>query len=84
MRAISFIFQPGISSDRRQALLDEINTWITIEKAAPLRPDSAHPDISRMANAYLTEDADADQVVRQLNEIPEIASASVPPRRRLT
>ena len=83
MQSISFIFNPGLSSERQRTVLKELEKWDEITKASQLRPESNHPDISRMANVYPADDADLTMLVRKLNELPEIESASVPPRRRL-
>jgi hypothetical protein len=83
MRSVQFTFKPTADDDARAARLKEIGAWPGIERVGQIDAKSRSDTIKRMAFAYLDDKADADDVVRQLRSLPEIASASLPTRRRL-
>ena len=79
-----FVFRAEVPLDRQDAVLAEIRSWHTNGSVDRLTPEAKQPDLLRMCYAYLEDDADADAVVQRLLELPEIESASLPTRRRLT
>lgn len=83
MRSISVMFHPGISLQRQKDVLREINEWKEVDKTSYLLPNSDHPDVSRMVNTYINDEANIDEIAQNLKQIPEIESATVPPRRGL-
>jgi hypothetical protein len=83
MQAITFLFRNGLTSEQQDFILKQVGTWKSIYKAMRLNPASHHPDISRMAYAYINEDMEAERVVKQLSELPDIESASLPAKRTL-
>lgn len=83
MRSVTFNFRTDVSEDERQETLERISSWSDVEKASPLKPEAKNPLLLRMAYAYLKDDADLDGVVERISNLPEIESASAPPRRRL-
>ena len=83
MRSISVLFKPGTTRHQQAAVLQEISAWNEVDKISYLVPNSDHPDLSRMVNAYISENADIESVAKDLEDLPEIQSATVPPSRRL-
>jgi hypothetical protein len=77
------MFKSGISLQQQKSVLQEIDEWKDVDKILYLLPNSDHPDIRRMVNTYVNDEADIDEVVQQLEQLPEIESASVPPQRGL-
>jgi hypothetical protein len=83
MQSVTFVFRPGLTSTQQESILDKVGAWKSVHKATRLNAASHHPDISRMAYAYINEEAEAENVVKQLSEMPEIESASLPAKRSL-
>lgn len=83
MRSINFNFRPDVPPERQDQVLEGIAGWGAVRSASRLNPKATLPALVRMAYAYLAEDASADDVIRQLKELPEIESAEAPSSRRL-
>ncbi len=78
-----FNFRSDIEPEQQNAVLERINRWKDISKATRLKADTKNKDLLRLAYAYIEDDADADDIIKRLTEIPEIESASLPARRKL-
>jgi hypothetical protein len=85
MRSVGFTFQPDVSPERQDRVLDEINNWAEINLAKRLKPDARKQDLLRLAYAYLNPDANTSEIIRRLSELSEIdpESVSSPTERRL-
>jgi hypothetical protein len=85
MRSVGFTFQPDVSAERQDSILDEINRWDEINSAKRLKPDAQKEDLLRMAYAYLNEHAVSSEIIRRLAELSEIdpESISTPTERHL-
>lgn len=83
MRSIEINFHHNIKPEQQKAVLDKINRWDSIEAAGHIMPDSSDENIKRMAFAYVKDDAKIEAVSKQLEELPEIETASIPPERYL-
>ena len=85
MRSVGFTFNPDVSPERQDRVLDEINKWAEINLAKRLKPDARKQDLLRMAYAYIKEDANPSEIIRRLSELSEIdpESVSSPTERRL-
>ncbi len=83
MRSVVFTFRPEVPPERQDSLLAQITLWDSVVQAGRLSPRSRRSAIARMACAVLKEETDADAVVKQLSELPEVESASVPAERHL-
>ncbi|MBK8313357.1 MAG: hypothetical protein IPL01_04640 [Acidobacteria bacterium] len=82
-RVVTFSFRTDVSGERQDQILNEIAGWKQIEGASHLNRDAKLGLLQRLCYAYVSHDADTDDVVRRLNEFPEIETASEPPRRHL-
>ena len=78
-----FNFRSDIEPEQQNAILEKINRWKDVSKATRLKADTKNKDLLRLAYAYIEDDADADDIIKLLSEIPEIESASLPARRKL-
>lgn len=83
MPAIFFNVRSGTAPARRNALLEELRSRIEVKSAAALRPGASSDLVARMFYADLTDGADAEAVLRDLERRPEIESASLPADRYL-
>jgi hypothetical protein len=83
VRSVSFTFLAATPPDAQQRVLDDIGRWAGIVTARFLKPGARNPDIARMAYVVLTEDAEVDAVVRRLEAVPGVESASGPSPRYL-
>jgi len=75
--------RPGTAPARRHALLEELRKRPEITSAAPLRPGAKSDVVQRMFYAKIDDDADVGGVLRELNRLPEIESASLPAERHI-
>jgi hypothetical protein len=83
LRSVSFTFGAATTADAQQRALDDIGRWDGIVTARFLKPGARNPEIARMAYVVLAEDVEADAVVRRIQAVPGVESASVPPPRYL-
>jgi hypothetical protein len=83
MESVTFVFRPGLTSEQQDAILERLQSWTAIDKAERLNRTSSNPDISRMAYAYVSDEAEPRAIAQRLSEIPEIESATLPAPRRL-
>jgi len=82
-RVITFAFHPGVPRERQDERLAEIARWKQLDQVSRLKPDAQLDSLFRLCYAYLSDEADPNQVMTALTAIPEIESASLPPARRL-
>ena len=81
MESITFTFDETTTDDDRQRVLEEIRHWSDVLKAAHLKEKAKNPLVARMAYATVSNDADADAIVKKLNDLQEIESAARPAQR---
>ena len=82
-RVVTFSFRTDVSRERQDQILNEIAGWKQIEGASQLNRDAKLDLLQRLCYAYVSHDADTDDVVGRLAEFPEIETDSEPPRRHL-
>lgn len=83
MRSVMFTFRPDVSPEQQEAILEQLDRWAEIHKAARLKPDTKYPEILRMCYAYLENDADEESTLKRMVGLSEIESAETPAKRRL-
>ena len=85
MRSVGFTFNPDVSPEQQDSVLDKINNWVEISLAKRLKPDARKQDILRMAYAYINENADTTDIIKRLSGLSEIdpESISIPTDRHL-
>ncbi len=85
MKTVSFSFRSAASAERQQLVLGTVNSWPVVSHAALLKPDAKRETLRLMAYVSVTDEADADEVAKQLSDLPEVdpESVSVAPTRRL-
>jgi hypothetical protein len=83
MRSVTFTFHPDIPSEQQDHVLKQINSWTGVHTAGLLKPGAKNSEVRRMAYAYVKDDADNEDVLKRLSELPEVELASLPTERRL-
>ncbi len=83
MRQIEITFHRNVKPEQQKVVLEKINGWSSIEAAGHLMPDSDDANVRQMAFAYVKDDAKIKAVSKQLEKIPEIETAPVPPIREI-
>jgi hypothetical protein len=83
MTAIFFNVREGTAPARREALLEALRQRPEVNSAAALRPGARSASIQRMFFANLEEHADVTAILRELEQHPEVESASLPAERHL-
>jgi hypothetical protein len=83
MQSIMFIVKPEALAGSCKSLLKDLKSWSGVEDAAPLKPGAKNPAIAKMFYLYLNDDANVDDIVGKLRDLPEVESAEVPAERRL-
>ena len=79
-----FVFEAGVSLQERADRLARMNQWDEVYKAGLLHPDAKKDEQARVGYAYLNEQTDLQAAVERIAELPEVASASVPARRKFS
>lgn len=83
MKAIFFNVRPGTAPEALDALLEELRARPEISEAGVLRPGARNDALRRMHYATLEDGTDAGTLLRELNQRPEVESASLPAERHL-
>lgn len=81
MESITFTFDEQTTDADRRRVLEEIRQWSDVIKAAHLKKNAKNPLVARMAYATVSNDADADAIVKKLNDLQEVKSAGRPAQR---
>jgi len=76
-----FSFRPEVPETRQDTLLEQVRTWNGVVSADRLFAAGPTPEIRRMCYVYVVDWADASVLVNNLEGMPEIANAFVPPAR---
>ena len=84
MPAVTFSFRPEVPEEKRHEVLGAIARWSTVVSASLLKPDAKNDLTKLMAYAHVEDSADVEAIVRKISALPEIESASLPARRKLT
>jgi hypothetical protein len=74
---VTFSFRPSADPERREAVLGDINSWEDVSQAGLLKPDAKREHVRLMAYASVAGDADAEELVKRLSELPEVEPGSV-------
>lgn len=83
MKSVTFTFQPATSEEEQKRTLAEICDWDGVKSAAYLKPGARNAAVARMAYAVLANDADPEEIASNLDRLPSVESATVPPARYL-
>ncbi|HYO08562.1 MAG TPA: hypothetical protein VER17_06280 [Tepidisphaeraceae bacterium] len=83
MRSIQFSFAPGTTATEQSQRLKQVSALAGVAKVGQLDPASPAEAVRQMAFAYLRDDADASEVLRQVESLPGVRSASLPATRQL-
>lgn len=83
MRSVTINFRPDTPRDRQERVLEAIRQNAAVGTVGYFDPGSQHPVVSRMAFAYVRDEASIDDLMKTLQAVPEIESVSLPAERRL-
>jgi hypothetical protein len=83
MQAISFSFTPESSEDERAQALDAIREWLDVKAVDLVSPHSKSPVVCRMATLLTKTDEKAAAVLKKLQQLPAVATASLPATRSI-
>lgn len=84
-RTVLFSLRAGVPEGRSRELLTEVAAWPEVGAAGPLFAETTTEALRRAYVVALVTGSDAAEVVRRLNDLVEVESASVPaPRHLLT
>lgn len=80
---MTFTFSASTSAPAQEQALEEIGRWNGVVSARFLKPGARNPAIARMAYVVLDDEVDPESVVRRLEGVRTIESASIPAARYL-
>lgn len=81
MHNIEITFHDNTDFEQQKTILKKINAWDSVESAQLVMPESTDEKIKRMAFVLVKNNADVDQVLKQLKRFSEINSPVIPPKR---
>lgn len=83
MTEVLFSFRPEVPAPREEGILLHIKRWPDVQKVSRLFGEDPDSDLYRICVAYLARDADPENVVDRLLQLPEIEGAEAPTPRAL-
>ena len=83
LKTIAFDVASAVPPGSVATVLRDVEALEGVHRVVPVAPGAQDPDLRRMFSAYVHEEADPDAVRAAVASIQGVASASLPPERRL-
>jgi hypothetical protein len=83
MSEVFFSFRAEVPAPRQEGILLHIRRWSDVQQVSRLVGENPASELYHICVAYLTGDADQNDIVNRLRQLPEIEDAEAPTPRAL-